>query len=295
MFGTRLSERILWWKVFIKNSVCSCVLYTVLFISNISTINDSSATPILFTNKIKWSSNTKFGSLINVFHWKTKTSPTILRLFWNAYSLQHFGECLSSSVAMDIYRTCHLCRCDCNIIIKWDHNVNFLMHFVGLCLCPAACKADDITLVGKLLSSDVAEVFHQSLNVRHFFCKLIWTIVVLQKHTQHVKPPWQEEHLILSHGIGSFIQNNLYHWHRLVKNIGERQTKIWGAKGGNNWWKHRWYSIIGVTCPGCPQVYAYDLYIMLFHLPFHMFFWSTWGKILGGGSAIQLNLSVCIT
>jgi len=36
-----------------------------------------------------------------------------------------------------------------------------------------------------------------------------------------------------------------------TKILGE--TKYWGTKGGNNRWQHRRFSIIGVTCPGCPQ------------------------------------------
>jgi len=45
------------------------------------------------------------------------------------------------------------------------------------------------------------------------------------------------------------------HWHRLVKNIGGKQ--ILGWKGGNNWWKHRCFSIIGARAPAAPKVYVY--------------------------------------
>ena len=49
------------------------------------------------------------------------------------------------------------------------------------------------------------------------------------------------------------------HWRRLVKNIGRKQTQQnWGASGGNNWWIHGRFSIIGAArAPAAPKVYAY--------------------------------------
>jgi len=56
------------------------------------------------------------------------------------------------------------------------------------------------------------------------------------------------------------------HWHRLVKNIGG--TKILGGStGGNNWWKHRRFSIIGGTCVrAAPQSLCLCLLVETYHL-----------------------------
>jgi len=42
----------------------------------------------------------------------------------------------------------------------------------------------------------------------------------------------------------------------LSKNIAGK-PKILGTNVVSNWWIHGRFSIIGGTCPGCPQVYAY--------------------------------------
>jgi len=46
------------------------------------------------------------------------------------------------------------------------------------------------------------------------------------------------------------IKSYFEHWRRLCQEI-LGKTKLLGNKGGNDWWTHGHFSIVGGTCPGC--------------------------------------------
>jgi len=101
------------------------------------------------------------------------------------------------------------------------------------------------------------------------FSSFFWAVIFSSSHENHCRyfSNFLNQHCImlllfllpnfcctlLSLYLSAYLTPPSIHWHRLAKILGE--TKIFGGKGGNNWWKHGCFSIIEdmhLGCPACP-------------------------------------------